>query len=95
MAPPEVTGRKVRPGAQTKGKAQLARGPPVPAACYSIAEFCDAHRISIDHYFKQQREGLGPTVMKVGARTLISFESAAEWRRACEEASKRVVVAAE
>jgi hypothetical protein len=84
MASPEVIGRKLRPGAQTKGKAPSLRGPPVPAACYSIREFCDAHRISIDHYFKLQREGLGPRIMKAGARTLISLEAAAEWRRARE-----------
>jgi hypothetical protein len=84
MAPPEVTGRKARPGAQAKGKVPSIRGPPVPAAVYSIREFCDAHRISIDHYFKQQRAGQGPRVMKVGARTLISYEAAAEWRLARE-----------
>jgi hypothetical protein len=86
MAPPGVTGRKLRPGAQTSGKAPSARGPP---ACYSIREFCDAHRISIDHYFKLQREGLGPRIMKAGARTLISLEAAADWRHA------REVIAAE
>ena len=87
MAPPEVTGRKLRPGAQAKGKVPSIRGPPVPPAAYSIREFCDAHRISIDHYFKLQREGLGPRIMKAGARTLISLESAAAWRKAREEAT--------
>ena len=31
-----------------------------------------------------QRQGLTPKTMKVGARTLISMEAAAEWRRQCE-----------
>ena len=51
---------------------------------YSIAEFCEALGISVDLYFKLQRSGLGPRVMKASARTLISHEAAAEWRRACE-----------
>jgi hypothetical protein len=34
-------------------------------------------------------QGLGPAVMKVGHRTLISCESAAEWRRAREAAACR------
>jgi hypothetical protein len=84
MAPPEVTGRKLRSGAQTKGKAPSIRGPP---ACYSIREFCDAHRFSIDFYFRLQRDGLGPKVMKIGGRTLISIEAAADWRKAREEAT--------
>jgi hypothetical protein len=53
-------------------------------AAYSIEQFCQAHGISIDLYFKLQRQGLGPKTMKAGARTLISVEAAAEWRRARE-----------
>jgi hypothetical protein len=57
-----------------------ANGPLV----FSIGEFCSSHRISTDFYFKLQRQGLGPTTMKVGGRTLISQEAAADWRRARE-----------
>ena len=70
MARPEVTGRRTRS--------------PVILAAYSIEQFCQAHGISIDLYFKLQRQGLGPKTMKAGARTLISVEAAAEWRRARE-----------
>jgi hypothetical protein len=38
-------------------------------------------------YFKMQREGWGPTTMKVGSRTLISHESAARWRAEREAAA--------
>ena len=57
---------------------------PVPPACYSVRDFCIAHSISEDMFFKMQRQGLTPKTMKVGARTLISMEAAAEWRRQCE-----------
>ena len=67
----EVTGRKV---------ADLS----VPRAAYTIAEFCEAHRISEQMYFKLKRLGLQPRETYVGTRVLISMESAAEWRRAAE-----------
>ena len=49
-------------------------------ACYSIRQFCAAHGISEDMFFKIQRQGFAPKTMRVGARTLISIEAAAEWR---------------
>jgi len=60
------------------------RGPPL---AMSIREFCTAHRISEDMFFKMRRQGWGPTVMRVGTRTLISIEAAAEWRKAREQAA--------
>ena len=36
-------------------------------------------------FYKILSQGRGPRVMKVGTRTLISEESAAVWRRQCEE----------
>jgi hypothetical protein len=70
---PEITGRKTQST--------------VALSAYSIAQFCQAHGISIDLYFKMQRQGLGPKTMKAGSRTLISVEAAAEWRRVRELAS--------
>jgi hypothetical protein len=67
--------------------AQLARNnrakESVAPACYSVRDFCIAHSISEDMFFKLQRQGLAPKTMRVGARTLISMESATEWRRQC------------
>ena len=71
-------------------QAAVKVGRPIEPMAYSIAEFCEAHGISVDHYFKLQREGLGPRIMKAGARTLISLEAAADWRRAREEAGKPI-----
>lgn len=66
MSRPEVTGRKVAD---------------VPRAAYTIPEFCAAHRISESFYYKLKRLGLGPAERYVGARVLITNESAADWRR--------------
>lgn len=57
-----------------------------PLLALSIPEFARAHNISVDFYYKLQREGHGPTVMKVGKRTLISLEAAAAWRAKRERA---------
>src|SRR5262245_41972852 len=61
---------------------------PVQQMAYSIKGFCSAHNLSIDLYFRIARAGTGPQVMKVGARTLISAESAAAWRHAREIAAQ-------
>jgi hypothetical protein len=67
--------------AKDKAKGAPIRGPPIQPMAYSIPQFCEAHVISIDTYFRMQRAGFGPVTMKVGGRTLISVESAAKWRR--------------
>jgi hypothetical protein len=64
------------------------RGPPVAPMAYSIRQFCQAHSISVDTYFRLQRANGGPATMKVGGRTLISVEAAAAWRRDRELATQ-------
>ncbi len=51
---------------------------------YSIAEFCEAHGISRSLFYILLKKNLTPKLMKVGKRTLISQEAAAEWRREME-----------
>ena len=68
----------------TRDERPPIRGPPVPAAAYSIREFCAAHRLSESMYFKLRHQGLGPDEMSVGSRRIISFEAAERWRRARE-----------
>jgi hypothetical protein len=51
------------------------------ADAMSIPEFCRRHSISVDFYFKLQRHGRGPDVIRIGGRTLISKEAAARWRK--------------
>lgn len=52
---------------------------------YTVSEFCSAHRISRSLYYALRRQGRGPRTMRVGARELISRESATEWRRDQEQ----------
>jgi len=84
MARGEVTGKK--PAYTSDGPKYTRR--PVSADANSLAmsirEFCRLHGISEDQFYKMAREGWGPVTMKVGSRTLISHEAAAEWRRECE-----------
>lgn len=47
---------------------------------YSIPAFCAAHSISRAMFYVLLKDGRAPAVMKLGRRTLIASESAAEWR---------------
>lgn len=49
-----------------------------------VNEFCREHGISRGHFYNLLKRGEGPTIMKVGRRTLISAEAATEWRRRME-----------
>ena len=96
----DPTKRKPKPPSANPGAAEptavketqrsaVATKPPIrgPPLAMSIAEFCAAHRISEDMFFKMRRQGWGPVVMRVGTRTLISVEAAAAWRQAREQAA--------
>jgi hypothetical protein len=76
---PPIKKRKAQPAPQTERS--------IPALALSIHEFAAAHNLSIDSYFRMARAGIGPQTMKIGARTLISIESAADWRRERERAT--------
>jgi hypothetical protein len=52
-----------------------------PRALFSIDQFCVDHSICRAFYYKLQRQGRGPAQIKLGARTMISAESAAAWRQ--------------
>jgi hypothetical protein len=52
---------------------------------YTIEGFCRDHNISRATFYNLAKLGQGPRIMKVGARTLISEEAAAAWRREQEE----------
>jgi hypothetical protein len=51
---------------------------------YGVDEFCGRHGISRAYIYLLWKRGDGPTYMQVGARRLISKESAADWRRSVE-----------
>jgi len=52
---------------------------------FDIKSFCETHKISRSFLYRLIGEGRGPRLMKLGRRTLISAESAAEWRAQMEE----------
>ena len=57
---------------------------PDQVCTYSVAQFCAAHNITKVFFYKLLKQGNGPRIMKVGARTLVSIEAASEWRRKME-----------
>lgn len=67
-----------------KSRTEFATIAPTPLLVFSIRVFCEVHDISEGFYYKLRKQGEGPREMKVGARTLITLESAAEWRRTQE-----------
>ena len=73
----------------------MPRGPPPPRAAFTVAEFCEAHRISQAKYYEMKKEGWGPVEMEVGRRRLISYEAASVWRRARELGTATSSTAAE
>jgi hypothetical protein len=92
LGPPKKTDPKAiepighgEPGSDISVRTPPIRGPPL---AMSIREFCALHGISEDMFYKMQREGWGPATMKVGSRTLISHEAAADWRREREAAAE-------
>lgn len=56
--------------------------------CYTVQEFCADHGgISKVFFYKLLKEGKGPRLMKVGRRTLVTAEAAADWRKQMENDS--------
>jgi hypothetical protein len=58
------------------------------ADAFSVAEFCERHRISIQLFYKNREQM--PRTFNVGARVLISKEAAAAWRREREQDAQPV-----
>ena len=71
-----------------KSRTQSVAVPQTPRLALSIPEFCEAHGISEGFFYKLKKQGEGPREMKVGARTLITLESAAQWRRERENTTQ-------
>jgi predicted DNA-binding transcriptional regulator AlpA len=59
---------------------------------HSVDQSCSDHQISRAMFYKLRRAGKAPREMKIGTRTLISNEAAAEWRRAREAESAKSAV---
>ena len=55
----------------------------------SVAAFCAQHSVSRSLFYRLLKDGLGPRLTKVSRRTLISSESAAEWRSRMERETEK------
>jgi predicted DNA-binding transcriptional regulator AlpA len=62
--------------------AESSSGSTVAKFALSINEFCASHGISRSFFYKLTQSGQGPRVIKIGTRSLITVEAAADWRRA-------------
>lgn len=56
---------------------------------YTVPQFCDGFNVSRTHFYALLKEGRGPRLMKVGRRTLISAQAAADWCQRMEEETSR------
>jgi len=71
--------------------------PPAPEPepdAYSVLEFCRRHRMSVQLYYKLRGKALTPDEIRLGARVLISRESAARWRAEREAATREAATTA-
>jgi hypothetical protein len=79
-SPARQTGRRIKASGVEAVEAQ-------DRAAFTIAEFCQAHRISRSKLYQLWAAGIGPRFMKVGVKVLVSIEAAADWRREREQAA--------
>lgn len=63
---------------------------PLDPPAYSVPEFCKAHDISRGYLYDLWKNGRGPRYFKLGRRTIVSGEAAAEWRRRMEEETEQL-----
>lgn len=52
---------------------------------YTVPQFCGGYNLSRTHFYALLKEGKGPRLMKVGRRTLISAQAAADWCKRMED----------
>ena len=97
--PPIVDATAIEPAAKgepdvpAKAKSTPIRGPQVLAAWYSLREFATAHRLSMAMLYKLKAAGRGPRETAVGSRRFVTFEDAAAWRAAQQEAKQEATAA--
>ncbi|ART54831.1 hypothetical protein CBP36_11960 [Acidovorax carolinensis] len=59
--------------------------PTLSKLAYTVPQFCDGFNVSRTHFYGLLKEGRGPRLMKVGRRTLISAQAAADWCKRMED----------
>jgi predicted DNA-binding transcriptional regulator AlpA len=74
----------IQPNVTARRNQKKTPAPLADRKALSVNEFCDVHGISRAFFYKLRKLGRGPVEMKIAARTLISIEAAAAWRRQME-----------
>jgi hypothetical protein len=57
--------------------------------CYDVLTFCHRHNISRAALYNAWKAGIGPRVLRLGSKVLITKEAAETWRRERERASEQ------
>jgi hypothetical protein len=63
----------------------------VEPAVYSVRTFCDSHEISRSFLYKLWDKGRGPRFFFQGKQKRITKEAAAEYRRAMQDATDKLI----
>jgi hypothetical protein len=58
---------------------------------FSVDEFCEAHGVPRSTFYELLQRGEGPRLAKIGRRTYVTAEAAADWRRELEERSAQAL----
>jgi predicted DNA-binding transcriptional regulator AlpA len=67
----------------------MSDAPLADRSAYTIDEFCHAHRISRRKFYDLIEQGIGPRLMRIGVKVLISTEAATAWRAEREAAAQQ------
>jgi len=70
---------------------ELKREAKQDAPTSTVPQFCDQHHISKVHFYSLIKQGKGPRLMKLGRRTLVTAEAAADWRTRMEAETSALV----
>ena len=54
---------------------------------FTVAEFCETHRISRSWLYAEWAAGRGPRVKQIGSKKIITAEAAAAWRAESSESA--------
>jgi hypothetical protein len=79
-----------QPKPYERRRAALSKDPQAGASAMSIARFCVRNEISEPMFHKLRANGLGPDVMDLGGRSLITIEAERRWRLERERNPVRV-----
>lgn len=71
-------------GSASRRKSTRKRKQRSGSAAFSVDQFCVMYGVSRTFVYSMWKRGIGPRAMKVGRRTLISAEAAADWRSKLE-----------